>query len=441
MPSPLRQISAAFSLSPVNEASTLLPKSHAGHVLDVHGTAFSTFTGTLCAMVGAGILTYPSTVASVPILLWVALLVVTVVLAHAALTCLTVACDVTGEYSYEGLVQVLCGGWMAAVLRGLTLLTLFGAAVLFMVLAVDLLTPLKALAIVGPSTIASVFALASIPLCLAKTLHALRYTNAVVVFAAFYIAGVLAWYVVQRWLTARTASSTSTTIVLLPQSKNNTWVSWATFDGVAYTVPLLMLGFSCPFNFVRSYGELVDKSSIGRIQHSLLFAGFALYMVASLAGFSYFDGAPPQDIVVGLHDDWNVTGIRIALSMCMLFKVPMTYQPFFETLQLTIPALLAAPRMRLIVALVYVFSAWAIALTAPTLSNLFRAMGTLGGIGLSYLVPGFFLWSVTQRSLWLPHRQYYQAMACMTMGAAGLLLVWCTLPLSFGRSVDFDGSM
>ncbi|KAF0720570.1 Aste57867_210 [Aphanomyces stellatus] len=421
MSSPLHEISAAYS--PVGETTPLFPApASAGGVLP-RGTCLSSYAALMSSMVGAGILALPASVAAVHLVPWLVLLAGTCGLASASLTCLTVACDVTGEFSYEGLCARLCGRWTAALLRSLTLVALFGGGVMFTIIAVDMLLPFCASYLSRP-LLAALFSLAAFPLCLPKSLYVLTLPNVMVVLSAVYIAVVLCLRAQDErsWPSNAIDDEDDTSLVtlLFPPWR------WRTLLGLAATIPVQTLCFSCPFNFVRSYGELATKDTMAPVTHWLLVSGFVIYVVAAVAGFWCFRGHPPSDILTGFDaSDTAINSVRLALAVSMLFKVPMVFQPFRETLQVSWPDHTHSCAFHVLLALVcaYLSGGCAVTLIADDLTVLMAAVGTVAGIVLSYIVPGYLLWRTTATSLWLPDRIYYQHVAVATITISSLLLV------------------
>ncbi|KAF0750551.1 hypothetical protein AaE_006672, partial [Aphanomyces astaci] len=141
------------------------------------GSVFSSYVGILCAMLGAGIMTLPSTISAMTPAFGVGLLLVTGLLAFASLRCLCLSADVTGLYSYEHLSTRFFPPILQWMLRVLTLVPCFGACVMYMIVAMDMLLPFVG---ISRPLLCAAYAVLAYPLCLLDSFHALQYSNTVV---------------------------------------------------------------------------------------------------------------------------------------------------------------------------------------------------------------------------------------------------------------------
>ena len=131
-----------------------------------------------------GILALPASFAQTGISSGLLLLVSVAFLTWYSVYALCICSDSTREYTYEGLSVRLFGPFGVWSTRLMTLCLLFGACVMYMVIAMDLLVPLLHL---DRSTIGLGFIIIVVPLCLPDSIYALRYTNGMVVVCLAYI--------------------------------------------------------------------------------------------------------------------------------------------------------------------------------------------------------------------------------------------------------------
>jgi amino acid permease len=265
---------------PVHEQSPLLGPSERGYEafpalpeeeMEQNGSVLTSYLGLMSTMVGAGILSLPSTMSAAHVVPSTLVLVSMAILSYAACVCITVAADVTGgAYSYETLSKRLCNHSQIWFVRVCTMLMLFGAVVMYMIIAVDMLEPFLPL---SRPFICGAFALICFPLCLFDTIHALRYSNSMVILCVLYIVIVLCDHAFRidksSWVAAPTTIS---------------------LYGIAYTIPIQALSFGMHLNVPRVYGELREKRSMECVTILLIVSGFFVYWIASYAGYVCFQG-------------------------------------------------------------------------------------------------------------------------------------------------------
>ncbi|OQR86462.1 Amino Acid/Auxin Permease (AAAP) Family [Achlya hypogyna] len=386
----------------MREAKPLLGKPEP-EAIDQHATVATSYLGLMSTMAGACILALPSTMSATHVVPNVLLLAAVTALSLLACGCLVVACNATGVYSYELLSKRLCGPVVVWVIRAMTMGLLFGAVVMYIVISMDMLEPFVPL---SRFELGALFTIVCLPLCLPDTIHALRYTNFFVVLCVLYIVVVLTWHAAgMDW-----------------PAPPRTAVSYA---AVAYAVPIQALSFCCHLNVPRAYGELVERRQIVAVTTLIMGSGAALYLVASVAGYVCFQGAPPADILTGFAaDDSSINGVRIALGLCMMCKTPVTFQPIREVIELVClgPASPAQQRHRLpfraLATSIFLLAAFVLAVTAEDVGAVMSWIGGTTGILLAFTVPGYFVWQVTHADyseMSPKEKTHYRALAVVMM--------------------------
>ncbi|CAK4081092.1 unnamed protein product [Aphanomyces euteiches] len=340
------------------------------------GTIFTSFLGLMSTMAGACILTLPSTMSAATV--WPAslLLLALAGLAYAGCFCLCVACDGSGgAESFESLIQRLRHPVQLWLVRTLLMMLLFGAIIMYIVIAIDMLSPFVPL---SRFVLGGLFAAVCLPLCLPDTVTALRYTNSVVVACVLYIVVVLTWQATtQPWPEPKPSNS-------------------SIFGGFAYTVPIQALSYCMHLNVPQVYNELGHKQSMPTVLVLVLGGGFGLYLTSAIAGYVCFNGTPPGDILNGFaNDNASINGVRLALGLCMVFKTPVTYQPLRDVLESLVHDY-QVPKMpfRVAVTSVFLITSWILAVTAKDVSYVMDWVGATAGIMLSFAFPGLFLWEL-----------------------------------------------
>ncbi|RHY63677.1 hypothetical protein DYB35_010759 [Aphanomyces astaci] len=337
-------------------------------VVPQDGTIVTSYLGLMSTMAGACILTLPSTMQMTPVLPSSFLLVAMAGLAYAGCVCICIACDGSGATSFESLAKRLRHPIQLWIVRGLVMLLLFGAVVMYVVIATDMLQPF--LPFLSRFVIGGLFAVICLPLCLPDTVAALKYTNSVVVCCVLYIVVVLVFQAV---------------------SQENAWpsepVSPVTFRGVAYTMPIQALSYCMHLNIPQVYSELPHKPSMSIVFALLFGSGVALYLTAALAA-----------------DSPTINGVRLALGVCMLCKTPITYQPLREVMEDMAGGLFPKMAFRLAATSVFLVASWILAVTANDLSYVMDWVGATAGVLLSFAFPGLFLWEMLDQDY---HQQAY----------------------------------
>ncbi|OQR86461.1 Amino Acid/Auxin Permease (AAAP) Family [Achlya hypogyna] len=340
------------------------------------GTFWTSTFALVGTMMGAGALALPSTMAQTGIVGCTVLFGVMAMFAFVSCYACIVTADATGAFSFEAMSSALFGRGRQWFVRLLTLVLLFGIMAVFMVVAMDLLHPFVA-AYVSRAVIGGAFTLVAIPLCLADSLYALRYSNSIVVGCMGYIFFVLFVRAVQDGG--------------FPDSS-----PVPTVHGVLYAIPLQALAFGCQINSVRVYGELQHKAQMHGINFATMFFGFVLYVLFSFLGYLCFHGASVPDILTGFPaNDPLVNSVRIVLGTCMVLKIPLIFQPFVQVLEaVALGGGDVAPMTRYASTIASLVAAFVVAVTCKDLSMIMGFVGAVGDILLNFAVPGLFLWQV-----------------------------------------------
>ncbi|OQR86458.1 Amino Acid/Auxin Permease (AAAP) Family [Achlya hypogyna] len=386
------------------EYTPLLFKDTSSFLTRPHGTLVSSYVALMCSMLGAGILALPSTVVAATVGPSLALLAANALFTGLSFACLAIVADATDAYSYEAIGRLLFSRIELYVLRLVTLVPLFGGAVMYIVIATDMVAPVLPLSRVA---IGVYFVVCIFPLCLPDTLHALRFSSTMVVVCVIYVVLILVYHAVGMPWPSATQS--------------------LTLSGLASAIPIQTLSFCCHFNFVRSYGELQYKQSIAPVALYVLASGLALYVMASVAGYVCLGGHPPADILTGFPiSDWGISSVKAALALCMWCKTPLVFQPFREVLELTYmrPKIehLRLP-YRVLLILGFLLSACVVAVTATDLRQVMAWVGATAGIVVSYIVPGIFLKKAVDQG-YLPAVAWYPYLARFMIGVGtGLLAI------------------
>ncbi|RHY03396.1 hypothetical protein DYB36_008854 [Aphanomyces astaci] len=274
-------------------------------VVPQDGTIVTSYLGLMSTMAGACILTLPSTMQMTPVLPSSFLLVAMAGLAYAGCVCICIACDGSGATSFESLAKRLRHPIQLWIVRGLVMLLLFGAVVMYVVIATDMLQPF--LPFLSRFVIGGLFAVICLPLCLPDTVAALKYTNSVVVCCVLYIVVVLVFQAV---------------------SQENAWpsepVSPVTFRGVAYTMPIQALSYCMHLNIPQVYSELPHKPSMSIVFALLFGSGVALYLTAALAAVTANDLSYVMDWVGA------TAGVLLSFAFPGLFLWEMLDQDYHQ---------------------------------------------------------------------------------------------------------------
>ena len=344
------------------------------------GTVFTSFLGIMSTMAGAGILALPASFARTGLIEGIALLLFLALVTYASMHFICECGRFSKEYTYEGLSLQLFGPFGIWSTRLMTLLLLFGVCIMYMVIAMDLLTPIFE-NYVQRSTIGILFTILVVPLCLPDSIYALRHTNFMVVACLVYIT---------FSLFLRTIYSAIVTPVVNAEPSN----LLQSLSHLSFAIPIQGLSFGCQLNGIRAYGELADKKDMLRVNVLVVSLGFVFYAVFGLLGYFCFDGNPPDDLLTGFDkDDTLINGARFSLALCMLFKTPITFQPFREILEM---CLLKSSernmRFRFCSTFVFMTAGCALAIKASSLSRVMDIMGATAGLWIAFSLPGVFLW-------------------------------------------------
>lgn len=391
------------------EATSLLSHQGAprsGHIkaAPAHGepgSAVSAFLGLATTMMGAVILTLPGTVQAVGVVPALVLFAVGAWMAYISFEMLCVSCDAVDAWSYEALSSRLFGAAGVWAVRIFTLALLFGAIVMYMVIAMDLFEPFVA-HYVSRSTVGLVFVALAVPLCLPETIHELRYANLLVLVCLVYILIVLI---------IRCAQDDPEFVAQIQPNPEDTFSS--ELAALAYAAPIITLSYACQLNVPRAYQEIHDKAAIKHVHQALAVFAFVCYVGFALVGYYCFHGQPPSDILTGFAaDDTLVNTARLALGASMVLKTPMTFQPLRQLVEL---CFLGHDReslpFRTVITVVFMVAAHLLSVSSDSLGVIMAFIGAIAGNILTATVPGMILYEVTTEYMMVPHAFYSQRLA------------------------------
>ncbi|OQS07263.1 Amino Acid/Auxin Permease (AAAP) Family [Thraustotheca clavata] len=346
--------------------------------LEAKGTFWTSTFALVGTMMGAGALALPSTMSQTNIASCIVIFFIMAIYSFVSCSACVVTADATGQYSYEEMSAVLFGRGRQWFVRLLTLILLFGIIAMFMVVSMDLLHPFVE-AYVSRTTIGLIFTFVAIPLCLADSLYALRYSNSIVVGCMMYIFVVLFIRAIQDGG--------------LPKEQPP-----VTLHGVLYTIPLQALSFGCQINSIRVYGELKHKSQMHGVNFATMFFGLIVYVLFTLFGYICFHGNASADILTGFStNDPLVNSVRMVLGTCIVLKIPLIFQPFVQVLQIVTVGVEnggVSQTTKYITTIGSLFAAYVVAITCKDLSMIMGLVGAIGDILINFAVPGMFIWQV-----------------------------------------------
>ncbi|DAZ96181.1 TPA: hypothetical protein N0F65_012371 [Lagenidium giganteum] len=412
-------------MAPKLEGAPLLPRHDDAAVLakskpSAHqeGSPFSAYLGLATTMMGACILTLPSTLEAVGV--WFGLVVYVFVgwLAYQSFEMICVCCDATDEFSYEALSSRLFGATGVWVFRALTFVLLFGSIVMYMVITMDLFEPFLT-GIMPRSSIGLLFTLVAIPLCLPETIHELRYANMLVLACIAYIVVALC---------VRTAGDDPDFVAHIQPNPTNNFKS--EIAATAYVLPIISLSFACQLNVPRAYKEIHDKAAIRHVHQALVGSGLFFYVSFAVLGYACFHGHPPSDILTGFRaNDTIINGARLCLGTSMIFKTPMSFQPLRQVLELCcLGHNRENLRFRLAITVVIMFLAYGLSLTSRDLGIVMSFIGAVAGNLLSITTPGLFLWEIMSNASF-EHNSGYSRGRALFMVCTGV--VFCVVSVMY----------
>ncbi|KAF0720572.1 Aste57867_212 [Aphanomyces stellatus] len=349
------------------------------------GTFWTSVFALVGTMLGAGALSLPSTMAHANVVPDIVIFLFMAIISWVACDGIKTTAEFTGKHSFESMAADLFGPVRQWCVRAMTLVLLFGIQGVFFVISMDMLHPFVA-ALASRFTVGVVITAITIPLCLAETVYALRYTNALVIGCMLYI------FVVVGVRAAQVGA--------WPADHTDVFSTSAT--GIIYALPIQALSYGCQINSARIYGELKDKTKMAAVNGWTMAFGFVVYVVFSVLGFICFKGLPPADILTGFAaDDWLVNSVRLVLGSCIILKIPLIYQPFLQVLEaVAMPADAMAhnPKpLRVTATVVSLVAAFIVAITVKDLSVIMGFVGATGDILINFFVPGLFMVEVGSR--------------------------------------------
>lgn len=405
----------------LNEVSSLLQQTSEGVKSAVataagvpahgqQGSAVSSFLGLATTMMGACILTLPGTVEAVGVFPAILIFLLAGWITYQSFEMIAVACDATGEFSYESLSSRLFGATGVWAVRILTLILLFGSVVTYMVIAMDLFEPFL-VNVMSRNTIGLVFTIVAIPLCLPETIHELRYMNMLVILCILYI--LLA-------LCVRTIQNDPEFAADIEPNASSQFTSEAA--AIAYALPIISLSFACQLNVPRAYQEIHDKQAMKHVHQALVGAGLVIYISFAVLGYVCFHGHPPSDILTGFRaDDTLINGARLCLGASMVLKTPMTFQPLRQAVELTF---LGHDRkslpFRTAITIFFMFFAHLLSVTSKDLGIVMSFIGALAGNILTITIPGLFLYEIGHSYMYA-NGSFYSRRLALAMTYTGVV--------------------
>ena len=219
--------------------------------------------------------------------------------------------------------------------RALTLLLLaaliYTALVAYLILIRDLVGPVVAsLTSLQPSArqaqalyLLLVACLA--PLCLMRSLHALRFTSVLSVLSVTLLAGVVAWQAV--W-------SPDAAVARLPLAAFLWPPSWSS---LLSSSPIMVNTFLCHFNVLPVHSSLVKptRSRVLTLIHAVIALCWALYVVVGCAGYLLVGQAVDANVLNsldGAEGGWGVVVGRLGLLVALGCNFPLLMLPCREVM-------------------------------------------------------------------------------------------------------------
>ncbi|KAJ0401374.1 hypothetical protein P43SY_001312 [Pythium insidiosum] len=424
------------TMMPMHEGSKLLhthvaPQSEGSSARHVpEGSALSSYLGLATTMMGAVILTLPGTLEAAGIIPGMLIFLGAGWLTYQSFEMICVACDATGEYSYEALSSRLFGAAGVWLVRALTLVLLFGSVVTYMVIAMDLFEPFLT-GVMARNTIGLAFTVVAIPLCLPETIYELRHANLMVIVCILYILVALA---------IRCVEKDPQLIANLQVNEDNQFKSEAA--AIAYVLPIITLSYACQLNVPRAYEEIGDRRTMRRVNVALVATGMVSYMSFAFLGYLCFQGHPPSDILTGFGaDDTLINGARLCLGISMVLKTPMTFQPLRQAVELVA---LGHSReslpFRAAITVFFMFFAHLLSISSRDLGVVMSFIGAVAGNVLMITIPGLFLYKISKgyyvvdaRAMIAPFsRRWSVLVAAAGVSVSVVSLIYLTYATFFG---------
>ena len=247
----------------------------------------SAIFGLVSTIVGGGVLSLPFAFAQTGIVLGTALLLGSAVASEFTVQLLVSCARRTGAESYEALALHAYGPRaqlaVVAVIAALTWM----CSVAYLVLMADMLEPLADGLPIGRRGVTLAAAAGVLPLCLLRSLHALRFTSVLCVAAVSALAGCIAFksltegYAFAPPPLAAHHHAADLQVLVWPRSAAAAW------NGTLHALPIFCISFLCHFNVLSTHTELRDPSRdriLGVVRQTVCLCS-VLYLFVGVLGY------------------------------------------------------------------------------------------------------------------------------------------------------------
>jgi amino acid permease len=221
----------------------------------------SAIFGLVSTIVGGGVLSLPFAFAQTGLVLGTALLLGSAAASEFTIQLVVSCARRTGAESYEALALHSYGPWAQTAVVAVVAALTWMCSVAYLVLMADMLEPLveglpRQLAI-GRRGVTLAAGAGVLPLCLLRSLHALRFTSVLCVVAVLALAGCIAY----KSLTEGYAfvpppagsghhHDSDLQLMVWPRSASAAWM------GTLHALPIFCVSFLCHFNVVSTHTQL-----------------------------------------------------------------------------------------------------------------------------------------------------------------------------------------
>lgn len=228
--------------------------------------------GLVSTIVGGGVLSLPYAFAQTGLVMGTVLLLVSAAASDFTVQLLVACARRTGAESYEQLAMHAYGRpaqiFVVLVIAALTWL----CTIAYLVLVADMLTPL-AIELRLPLSRRGVTLVAAVcvsPLCLMRSLHALRFTSVLCVASVTALAGCIAFKSLTdgyAFAPPPDASAAQLRVLVLPDSAAGAW------RGALHALPIFCVSFLCHFNVLSTHTELhaPSRKRIAAVVHQTMY--------------------------------------------------------------------------------------------------------------------------------------------------------------------------
>ena len=240
----------------------------------------------------------------------------------AAIACfsqiiITRSCRLTEKYTYKEIGENIFGKVGGIIISLIMLCYTCGSCISYFVIIGDLF--LDVFSFLCPSVsflqsraivVGSICAFLIFPLCMMKTVDALKYVSVVSILSIFVTVGVIFGQFVSHPVV------------------NPTVELWHLSMRIFSVVPMMCVSFNCHYNVPRYYYELKNRSP-GRMWMTSIGATSIIlfvYLVVSLSGYLLFGEDTKGNILLNFsHDSIPPTVARIGLGLGIICHFPITY--------------------------------------------------------------------------------------------------------------------